>query len=731
MAPCKTLNVWQWNCRGYRSKRSHLQLYIQHTQDKPDIIAMQETNTAVKLPGYIPYNQFGTAGRPHPCTAILVHRNLTATQHEIENTDIPHTLVEILARKRADRCLFVLNVYCSPRADEDNFSRLFRKTLALAGDAQLLLLGDFNARHPDWGYMHTNPRGKKLWSLVQDLRLTLLNDPQQPPTRLGNSACRDTSPDLTFCKNMTHAVWENTGQLAGSDHYILATTVQTSLCKKPKPTARITEWPKFRKLREDKAPDAITDLREWIASLHEHVNTTTREVEATANDSPATDSRLLHMWDAHASLLRRWRRQRHNKKLRRRIEALAREIESHSHALARQQWSQLCDGLNGQMSSKKTWHLLRHLIDPGTSKSSAQKQLQQLVHNYPGTDADLLDELADRYVGLAPPNTPPQPLPPYNGDPNPALDADFTEAEMYAALLKLRTTSAPGPDGVTNKALRNLDAKSVAALTQYANECWHSGKIPQEWKHAKLVFIPKPGKKMDIANLRPISLTSCLGKLIEHVVLARLQTYAEENDLFPPTMLGFRAHLSAQDALVQIHHDLLQTPPHAGTRALLGTDLHKAFDSVQHAAIASNLAAIHPGERTYNYVCDFLSNRTIELSLAGGLTSARLTLGDRGTPQGAVLSPFLFNLVMRTLPSSLDKIPGLRHTIYADDITLWTATGSDGQIEETLQRAADAVVHHATQAGLKCSESKSELLLLRSPDRRKIKHPLYRPSEST
>ncbi|KAH7958565.1 hypothetical protein HPB49_002894 [Dermacentor silvarum] len=130
------------------------------------------------------------------------------------------------------------------------------------------------------------------------------------------------------------------------------------------------------------------------------------------------------------SLLRSWRRQRHNRKLRRRIEALAPDIESHSHALARQQWGQLCDGLNGQMNSKKTWHLLRHLLDPGTSKSSAQKELQQLLHNYPGTDADLLDELADRYVGLAPPNTPPPPLPPYNGDPNPTLDADFAEAEI-------------------------------------------------------------------------------------------------------------------------------------------------------------------------------------------------------------------------------------------------------------------------------------------------------------
>lgn len=77
---------------------------------------------------------------------------------------------------------------------------------------------------------------------------------------------------------------------------------------------------------------------------------------------------------------------------------------------------------------------------------------------------------------------------------------------------------------------------------------------------------------------------------------------------------------------------------------------------------------------------------------------------------------------MCTLPSSLDEIPGLRHTIHVDDVSLWTTMGSDGQIEEPLQRAANAVVSHVTQARLACLESKSELLLLSPPDRHRNKH---------
>ncbi|KAH8022361.1 hypothetical protein HPB51_023603 [Rhipicephalus microplus] len=182
----------------------------------------------------------------------------------------------------------------SPREKAADFSRLFTETIALIGDALLLFLDEFNARHPDWGFTHTDPKGRTLWLLVQDLCLTLINNLRQPPTRIGNSVCHDTSPDPTLCKNVTRATWDNMGLLVGSDHNILVIKTQTRLRKKPKHTARITDWPKFCQLREEQASYTIRDINEWIASWQEHVQVTTREVETTT-DLPTTDSRLLHM----------------------------------------------------------------------------------------------------------------------------------------------------------------------------------------------------------------------------------------------------------------------------------------------------------------------------------------------------------------------------------------------------------------------------------------------------
>ncbi|XP_037526455.1 vacuolar protein sorting-associated protein 4A [Rhipicephalus sanguineus] len=72
----------------------------------------------------------------------------------------------------------------------------------------------------------------------------------------------------------------------------------------------------------------------------------------------------------------------------------------------------------------------------------------------------------------------------------------------------------------------------------------------------------------------------------------------------------------------------------------------------------------------------------------GDLTSDLYELGSNGTPQGSVISPMLFNLIMVGLPKELDKIPGIHHSICADDITIWIGDGSDGYIDQRLQEAS-------------------------------------------
>ncbi|KAM7315603.1 hypothetical protein ISCGN_005386 [Ixodes scapularis] len=294
------------------------------------------------------------------------------------------------------------------------------------------------------------------------------------------------------------------------------------------------------------------------------------------------------------------------------------------------------------------------------------------------------------------------------------MDREIAEAEVRSAISKLKHNSAPGPDGITNRTLRNLDDSSITDITDYINTCWREGRIPESWKHAKVILIPKRGKPLTLEHLRPISLTSCLGKLMEHIILDRLTNHMNDADLFPHTMVGFRTGLSTQDILLQLSEQIIKSTGNLDTAAILALDLTKAFDNVNHESILGGLGSVNPGERTYNYIKAFLSGRTAVINV-GDLTSDTTQLGSRGTPQGAVLSAILFNLAVINIPKRLGRIPQLRHSLYADDITLWIGRGSDAHIKETLQQGVDIVAEEAERAAGRISKPALKILHRNAP----------------
>ncbi|XP_075550265.1 uncharacterized protein LOC142583658 [Dermacentor variabilis] len=227
-----------------------------------------------------------------------------------------------------------------------------------------------------------------------------------------------------------------------------------------------------------------------------------------------------------------------------------------------------------------------------------------------------------------------------------------------------------------------------------------------------MVLIPTSGRPPDLANLQPAYLTSCVGKLMAHAFLTRINAHLDDVKAYPDTMLVFRAHLSTRDAMLQIKHQVLDNKTR-GTRAILGLGLKKAFGNAAHAAILRSIATLNLGNRAYSYVQDFLTNRKVSLTL-GKLASEDRSLGSVGTPQRSVISPMLFNLSMIGLSEHLNAIQRVHHTIYADDITIWVCEGSDEEIEQRLQTAVEVVEEYLVGTSLVCSPEKSELLLYRS-----------------
>lgn len=707
MANASNLVIWQWNCASFRKRKAVLQQLLSSANERPSVILLQETLTdVIALRDYRAEAHFSEGKRG---VAAFVSKNLAYLRHDVRpDLKVEHIMIELIPNDRLKQSVFILNVYSSPADRKETFNALFQKACKIAGNHPLIIAGDFNAQHQDWGYLKDTAKGKALAAQIAACGLTLVTDPRYP-TRIGNSVSRDTTPDLTMVRNAEEPVWTNLQENLSSDHYISSLAIRVS--SPPLRKFRVTDWDLFRNIRKQDETD-YSSLEELFARLKEDVAASTKEVQ-TDKEVERMDSRLAHLLEAKNTLQAKWKTQKLNRRLRKRIAELNRKIDEHSQTLARQKWDEVCNAVDGQMRSGAKWNILKHLLGDKQSKANQRLTIDRLIHNLKNsgmTENQITDDLASRYLCIEPGSNSAYPPATHENGTDP-LGSPFTCAEVREVLYELNCRSAPGPDGITNKLLKNLDDGAIELLTNSINEVWETGEVPLEWRVATVILIPKPGKPLEIGSLRPISLTSCVGKVAEHVILNRAIKFTEERNLLPFNQIGFRPSMSTQDVMILIKHKIIDKASR-DTRAVLALDLEKAFDKVTHAHILDSIKEAGLGEKFYKYVSSFLKDRKATIRL-GTLGSKTFDLGSRGTPQGAVLSPFLFNLSMRALSRNLAEIEGLGHAFYADDITVWCDRGSDGQIEEKLQTAIRVVQDFLNKAGLSLSAKKSELLLYR------------------
>ncbi len=124
--------------------------------------------------------------------------------------------------------------------------------------------------------------------------------------------------------------------------------------------------------------------------------------------------------------------------------------------------------------------------------------------------------------------------------------------DVVLAIKELPLGSSPGPDGITNEMLKHLPPNIINQITNLANKSLRDCYLPSEWKTAQVTMIHKKDDKSDPNNYRPISLTSCLGKLIERIMNKRLYNYIESKNLLVPQQSGFRKERRCTDNLLFI-----------------------------------------------------------------------------------------------------------------------------------------------------------------------------------
>ena len=123
----------------------------------------------------------------------------------------------------------------------------------------------------------------------------------------------------------------------------------------------------------------------------------------------------------------------------------------------------------------------------------------------------------------------------------------ITQMEIDLALSHGKST-APGEDGITYEVIRHLNSNicdGINPIQLLFTSIYREGVLPWQWKHSLIIPVPKG----ETGKFRPISLTSCLCKVFERVILNRLQFSLHEK--LSNNLYGFIRGRSTKNCFIE------------------------------------------------------------------------------------------------------------------------------------------------------------------------------------
>jgi hypothetical protein len=303
---------------------------------------------------------------------------------------------------------------------------------------------------------------------------------------------------------------------------------------------------------------------------------------------------------------------------------------------------------------------------------------------------------------------------------NSSQPSPFTPETVSIIIKKLKNSKAEGPDHISNIHLKHLGPQAIIALTNIYNHAWLHNIFPPIWKHALIIPILKPNKSpKEVSSYRPISLLSTVSKVFEKLILAKINN----NIPLSNTQHGFRQNYSTNTLLTDLSQRILtgfnQTPPPIRT-IMAAIDINKAFDTVPRHILINKILNTNISPNDKKIISNFLSNRTGQV-IQGKHKSKTYRLHN-GVPQGAILSPSLFNLFMHDLPTP--NSPQVVISSYADDLTITSQNTTARFAATNLQQYINELEHWLSTNRMTVSPQKSSITLFTSDRRESNLHPL-------
>ena len=240
------------------------------------------------------------------------------------------------------------------------------------------------------------------------------------------------------------------------------------------------------------------------------------------------------------------------------------------------------------------------------------------------------------------------------------------EQKIWAAFSKIKS-NACGLDGIPLKFLKIIFPFLSSYIVHLFNFIIVTGKFPKIWKVSKVFPLQKKPGNENLANLRPISILSCLSKAFEMLLKDQIVTFTNTNYLVSQFQSGYKTAHSTTTAILKVVHDISYELDQKKVGVLVLLDFSKAFDLLNHKLLCCKLKnSFGFTDRSVLLIESYLTNRSQLVCIDDKFSEPKFLL--HGVPQGSILGPLLFSLFVNDIT---DCIKYSKFHMYADDLQVY------------------------------------------------------------
>lgn len=707
-----SLRIAQWNCEGLQRKKPELQNFLH--KNNVDVVCIQETmlteNQRFFMRGFEIFRH-DRKERHKGGIITLVRNSIPAVEiQHFERGDLEHQTVKILL---PEGDMLVTNIYSPPSTPLNLECIQLTKT-------KHLIVGDFNSHSPSWGYSTMDPRGEEVEDWMAENQLILINKPDDDATFFSRAWKTISSPDIAMATDDIQGLTERSvhPQLGGSDHLPIILDISTKSCQghnmRPSWNLKQAKWNLYSH-RVDELTSEISEEN----NLNKNVDLFTAAILQAAKETIPRGKRWNYKpyWSKEVQALhselsnaRKEMEQNPTPEVISKHNKIKEDFNKQKTTELRKSWAEKTSTIDAEKNSKKLWGLITSLNED-KKRSYSKTVLEENGKHCSGKQAANI--LADMYQEESKTNIEHLRQKDVREETKEQLrqrksatiiTTPLTGAELNAAISKLKMKKAPGKDGILNDMLKHLGRISRQKLLLIYNQSWSKGKFPDSWREAIIVPILKKKKdKTKKSSYRPVSLLSCIGKLLERMVNWRLLKHLEENLLLNNSQSAYRKNRSTEDQLVYLSQELENAYQEKKKTLAVFVDLTKAFDKVWKEGLLLKLLRKKVDRQMFLWIKDFLQHRTARLKLDGH-TSHQIHL-QQGVPQGGVISTTLFLVFIDDITDGLSR--HISRAIHADDLAIWNSEENLSTATYRMQEALNIVTTWARDWGVVINETKT------------------------